>query len=224
MASRTESLWRATHQVGGFAPLDRNLDVDVAIVGGGITGLTAALILSRGGKRVAVLERDTIGSGETGNTTSHLTEAVDGRYETLISDFGEEGARLIAQSSRDAIDWMEALIAEAGIDCGFARVPGYLYTEHEQDVEGLANELDAARRAGCAVEWTDAVPLPFKTYGAAKWDNQAQLHATAYLDGLLKEAITQGLQLYENTRVLGVHEDAPCRIETDRGTVRAADV
>src|SRR5687768_2699359 len=88
MASRTESLWRATHQVGGFAPLDRNLEVDVAIVGGGISGLTAALILSRTGKRVAVLERDTIGSGETGNTTSHLTEAVDRKSTRLNSSHG----------------------------------------------------------------------------------------------------------------------------------------
>ena len=224
MASRTESLWRATHQVGGFAPLDRNLDVDVAIVGGGISGLTAALILSRAGKRVALLERDTIGSGETGNTTSHLTEAVDGRYQTLIRDYGERGAGLVAQSSRDAIDWIESVVNEAGIDCGFLRVPGYLYTEREKDMAWLADELDAARRAGCAVEWTDQVPLPFQTHGGVRWDRQAQLHATAYLDGLLKEAISQGLQLYENTRVVGVHEDAPCRIETDRGTVRAGDV
>ena len=134
MASRTESLWRATHQVGGFAPLNGNLDVDVAIVGGGISGLTAALILSRAGKRVALIERDTIGSGETGNTTSHLTEAVDGRYQTLIRDYGESGAGLVAQSSRDAIDWIEALVNEAGIDCGFSRVPGYLYTERTKDM------------------------------------------------------------------------------------------
>jgi glycine/D-amino acid oxidase-like deaminating enzyme/nitrite reductase/ring-hydroxylating ferredoxin subunit len=224
MATRTESLWRGTHPVGGFAPLPGNLSTDVAIVGGGISGLTAALILTRAGKRVALLERDRIGSGETGNTTSHLTEAVDRRYQRLHRDFGEEGARLVAQSSRDAIDWIEALVREAGIDCGFARVPGYLYTEREKDIASLADELDAARRAGCAVEWTDQVPLPFRTCGAVRWDGQGQLHATAYLDGLLKEAITQGLQLYENTRVLGVHEDDPCRIDTDRGTVRAAHV
>ena len=224
MATRTESLWRATYKVGGFAPLDRNLDVDIAIVGGGISGLTAALILSRAGKRVAVFERDTIGSGETGNTTSHLTEAVDGGYQGFIRDFGESGARQVAQSSRDAIDWIATLVREAGIDCGFVRVPGFLYTEREKDVARLADELDAARRSGCPVEWTDQAPLPFKNLGGVRWDNQAQLHATAYLDGMLREAISQGLQVYENTRVLGVHEDAPCRIETDRGTVRAADV
>ncbi len=228
MKSHTDSLWRATRQTsngpGGFAPLAGPLEVDVAVVGGGITGITAALILSRSGKRVALLERNTIASGETGNTTSHLTEAVDARYKTLIKDFGEDNARLVAQSSREAIDWIEAAVREAGIDCGFARVPGYLYTERKQDLEWLADELDAARRAGGQVEWTDAVPLPFRTEGAIRWNAQAQLHATAYLDGLLKEAIAQGLQVFENTAVVGVHEDAPCRVETDRGTVRAADV
>ena len=155
MGSRTESLWRATHQIGGFGPLDGPITADVAIVGGGISGLTAALLLCRAGKQVVLVERDTIGSGETGNTTSHLTEAVDGRYQTLMQDFGEDSARLVSQSSRDAIDWIETVVKEAGIDCGFVRVPGYLYTEREKDVEWLAKELDAARKAGCAVEWVD---------------------------------------------------------------------
>ena len=139
MTGRTESLWRATHQPGGFAPLAGNIHVDAAIVGGGITGLTAAVVLCRAGKRVVLIERDTIASGETGNTTSHLTEAVDARYQTLIKDFGEDGARMVAQSSRDAIAWIEAIVHEAGIDCGFARMPGYLYTERPDDLEWLAN-------------------------------------------------------------------------------------
>ena len=224
MKPHTDSLWRAMRQLGGFAPLPGPLEVDVAVVGGGITGVTAALILCRAGKRVALLEGGTIASGETGNTTSHLTEAIDARYQTLIKDFGEDNARLVAQSNRDAIDWIEATVREAGMDCGFARVPGYLYTERPRDLKGLANELDAARRAGGQVQWTDTVPLPFRTEGAVRWENQAQFHATAYLDGLLKEAISHGLQVFEHTRVVGVHEDAPCRVETDRGTVRAADV
>jgi glycine/D-amino acid oxidase-like deaminating enzyme/nitrite reductase/ring-hydroxylating ferredoxin subunit len=224
MKGHTDSLWRATQQLGGFAPLTGSVDVDVAVVGGGISGLTAALILCRAGRRVALLERDSIASGETGNTTSHLTEAVDARYQALLKDFGEDNARLVAQSSRDAIDWMEAFVREAGVDCGFTRVPGFLYTERKKDLESLADELDAARRAGSQVQWTDAVPLPFRTEGGVRWDNQGQVHATAYMAGLLREAMSHGLQVFENTRVIGVHEDAPCRVETDRGTVQAGDV
>lgn len=182
------------------------------------------MALTRAGKRAALLERDTIGSGETGDTTSHLTEAVDARFQTLIRNFGEEGARLVARSSRDAIDWIEALVRETGIECGFERVPGYLYTERRSDIERLAGELDASRRAGSLVAWVDEVPLPFHTVGGVRWENQGQVHATAYLDGLLKEAMTQGLQVYENTRAVGVHEDEPCRVDTESGSVRAAHV
>lgn len=224
MTSRTESIWRATHHLRRFAPIARTLEVDVAIVGGGVTGLTAAVLLAREGRRVAVLERDYIGNGETGNTTSHLTEAVDARYQTLIKDFGEEGARLVARSSRDAIDRIEAFVRESGQRCGFQRVPGYLYTEREKEVDWLANELDAARRAGCGVQWSDTVDLPFRTHGAIEWENQAQVHATCYLEALLGEATANQVRIHDTTRVLGVHEDKPCRVETDHGTIHATHV
>jgi nitrite reductase/ring-hydroxylating ferredoxin subunit len=68
------------------------------------------------------------------------------------------------------------------------------------------------------------VPLPFRTHGGVRWDGQAQMHPTAYLDGLFKEAVTQGARVYEDTPVIGVHEGEPCLIETERGTVRAAHV
>lgn len=217
-------LWVATHHAPEFPPLRASTEVDVAVVGAGISGLTAAILLSRSGLRVAVLERDRVGSGETGHTTSHLTEAVDGRYQTIIKDFGEEAGRLVAQSGRDAIDRIESLVRELGIDCGFDRVPGYLYTEKQEDVEGLANELDAARRAGCQVAWVDEVPLPFQARGGVRWDRQAQLHPMSYLAGLAQEAARSGVQIVERTKVTGVYEDEPCRIETDRFEVRAKDV
>jgi glycine/D-amino acid oxidase-like deaminating enzyme/nitrite reductase/ring-hydroxylating ferredoxin subunit len=224
MTSRRESLWRATHPVRSFAPLTRNIEVDVAIIGGGVSGVTAALILSQAGKRVALLESHAIAGGETGNTTAHLTEAADAHYRRLIRDFGEDAARLVAQSTRDAIAWMEATMTTAHIACGFERVPGYLYTERASDLDSLADELDAALHAGCAVQWTDEVPLPFQTAGGVRWEHQGQVHATAYLEGVLTEALAHGAQVYEHTRVVGVHEDEPCRIETDRATVRAPHV
>lgn len=224
MTYRTESLWNATHQLRRFAPLAGDRDTDVAVVGGGVSGLTAAVLLARSGKRVTIIERDHIGSGETGNTTSHLTEAVDARYQRLAKDFGEENASLVAASKRAAIDRIEAFTRETGHDCGFSRVPGFLYAERTQDVEGLANELDAARRAGCLVRWEDEVPLPFKTFGAVRWEHQAQVHATAYLEALLQDAAAHAVRIYENTRVVDVHGGDPCQVQTDRGAIRATDV
>ncbi len=223
MSSRTESLWHATHQLRSFTPLSGNHETDIAIVGGGITGLTAAVILSRAGQRVTILERDRIGSGETGNTTSHLTEAVDGRYQRIAKDFGSDGARLVARASREAIDWIERSIC-GGVQCGFQRLPGYLYTEREWDLEWLADELDAARTAGCDVVWDDHPPTPFPTRGAIRWNNQGQVHATAYLEALVDQALATGVRICDATRVVGVHDDEPCRVETTAGTVRANHV
>jgi glycine/D-amino acid oxidase-like deaminating enzyme/nitrite reductase/ring-hydroxylating ferredoxin subunit len=224
MTYRTESLWRATHQLRRFPSLNGDRETEIAIVGGGVSGLTAAVLLARIGKRVAVVERDYIGSGETGNTTAHLTEAVDARYQTIVKDFGEENARLVGASKRAAIDLIETLTKDGGHDCGFSRVAGYLYTERQQDVEGLANELDAAGRAGCSVAWVDETPLPFKTCGAVRWDHQAQIHAMAYLEALLDEATKHGARIYENTRVVSVDDGEPCTVETDRGRIRARSV
>ncbi len=217
-------LWLPVPAVPEFPALSQELDVDVAIVGGGISGMTAAALLSESGLRTAVLELDRIGSGETGHTTSHLTEAVDGRYSTLIKTFGEDGARLVADASRASIARIQAFVSDLRIDCGFERVPGYLYTEKAEQMEWLADELDAARRSGCAVEWIDRVPLAFMTHGGIRWDNQAQMNPTAYLAGLARKAMAGGVQIYERTRVTGITDGEPCSIETSDHVVTAGHV
>jgi glycine/D-amino acid oxidase-like deaminating enzyme/nitrite reductase/ring-hydroxylating ferredoxin subunit len=222
MKKDTTSLWLATRRSPEFESLARDLSVDIAIVGAGISGLTAAVLLSRGGLRVVVLERGHIGDGETGHTTSHLTEAIDARYQTLIKDFGLEAAKLVSRSKRDAIDRIESLASSLQVN--FDRTPGYLYTERDADLEFLAKELDAARRAGSAVEWVDDVPLPFATKGAVRWDAQAQVHASEYLFALAKEAASRGVQIFEQTPVVNVHEGEPCRVETEHHVITAEHV
>jgi glycine/D-amino acid oxidase-like deaminating enzyme len=103
------------------------------VVGAGIAGLTAALLLKRAGRRVAVVEMARVATGQTGQTTAHLTELLDAGYKTLASDFGRHGAQLAAASQRAAIEQVASLVEELGIRCGFTRVPGWVYTEREHD-------------------------------------------------------------------------------------------
>src|SRR5687767_6422505 len=104
MADSNESLWISTSGVARFPSLDGDLQVDVVIVGAGITGITAAKLLVDQGLRVAMLEMHRVVGGETGHTTAHLTELVDARYHGVEKDFGKDAAAKVAESSRLAIE------------------------------------------------------------------------------------------------------------------------
>src|SRR5512132_461555 len=121
----SQSLWRATsHLAPRLSALPR--EVDVLVVGAGITGLTAAYLLARSGRRVAVVERERIGAGESGNTSAHLTQITDLRITQLAKRFGREAARLAWDGGGAAIDLIESIVERESIDCGFVRVPGWL--------------------------------------------------------------------------------------------------
>jgi glycine/D-amino acid oxidase-like deaminating enzyme/nitrite reductase/ring-hydroxylating ferredoxin subunit len=220
----SRSLWIATTPETSYAALAGDLDVDVAIVGAGLTGLVAAWLLTEAGKQVAVLEQGRIVSGETGNTTAHVTELVDTRYHVIEHDFGREGARLVARSNHEAIDWIERTSSALAIACSFERVPAYLYTERAGDMGFLRKEFAAAERAGVPVELVDYVPLPFPTAGALRVARQAQFHPRDFLLPLADRIAARGGRIFELTRMTGVTDGEPCEVETSNGTVRARDV
>jgi glycine/D-amino acid oxidase-like deaminating enzyme/nitrite reductase/ring-hydroxylating ferredoxin subunit len=218
------SLWTERTRLPEFPALKQNLDTEVAVVGGGIAGVTAALMLARAGKRVALIEARRLGSGETGNTTAHLTEVLDGRYHALESKFGQEGATLAAASSRAAIDRIEAFVQELALDCSFARVPGYLFARDEQQRRELEKELESLERCVTHAAWTDSFPLKMEIAGAIRVERQARMHPLEYLKGLITAFVAAGGEVFEGTRFLDVDDGSPCRVTTTGGVITAKDV
>lgn len=219
------SFWRTTQQSAKYPQLHQDIAVDVAIVGGGITGLTTALLLLRSGLSVAVIEASNLGSGVTGATTAHLTEVLDTRYKTLISDFEEDAAQLAAASHRSAIERIADLVAEEKIDCDFQRLPGYLYTESAEDISLLEAEVEAARQLGVRATLTTEVPLPFAVKAGIIFPEQAQFHAIKYLNGLAQAVMRSGGQIFEQTRVLDITSDSEtCHVYTELKAVKASYV
>ncbi len=221
---KTPSLWLDTQPSATYPAMTADVSVDVAIIGAGITGLTLATLLKEAGQTVAVIEMASVGSGVTGRTTAHITEIVDGRYQTLISNFGEEGARLIADSSRSAIDSISERVQRKHIDCDFQRVSGYLYTEFQEKVKEIESEVEAAQKCGVTCELTHSVPLPFPVQTALKVDNQAEFHPLKYLAALAKDIPGAGSHLFEETHVESFEDGEPCRVITNHGIVTARSI
>jgi len=217
-------LWLAGSESLTFPPRACDVNVDVAIVGGGITGLTAALHLLKNGKQVALIDKGKIGQGESGHTTAHLTEILDIRYSEIVARFGLEKAQLVQRSSRAAIERIHTIAREFRIPCSFERVPGYLFTQEESEVEGLKRETDVLNRLGMRATFSTKSPLPFPVKGCIEIENQAQFHPYDYLLGLASTVAREGGHIFEDTHALEFSEGSPARVITDNGVLVADQV
>jgi glycine/D-amino acid oxidase-like deaminating enzyme/nitrite reductase/ring-hydroxylating ferredoxin subunit len=221
--SGTESVWMSDVTLPHFPTLDHLAELDVLIVGGGISGLTAGVLLQRGGYRTAILEQDRLGSGETGRTSAHLTEFPDVGYAQLAADIGIDGARAVAQSKRAAMRQIEGLAHE--MSCDYERVTGYLFSELDGDVARLRDECTCAREAGLRAQRLERAPLPFATGGAVAFSNQAQFHPLKYLHGLIRLYAEAGGTISERTHVRAIDEAADiCHVRTERTTLHCRQV
>lgn len=221
MSTEKASFWIDTQPGRRHPQLAGDLQVDVAIVGGGFTGLTTAAMLSKMGVRVAVVDAHRIGGGDSGMTTSHLTVALDSRYKTIAQKFSEKDARLAASSQVAAIDQIAALVSEHQIECDFKRVSATLYAEAPEDRKLIEDEFAAALKAGLNCALINEVPLPFRTECGLRFEDQAQLHPLKYLAGLANIIGQNGGYVFEDTRVTDVHESDPVHLATDNGAIHA---
>src|SRR5438067_7661410 len=122
---RNVPIWIDDTPIRTFPKLQRNISVDVLVVGAGITGITAAYLLKKTGSTVALIERERVASIDTGHTTAHLTYVTDVRLQQLVRSFGEDHARAAWDAGSAAIDEIERIVEQEGIECEFARVPAY---------------------------------------------------------------------------------------------------
>lgn len=209
-----ESIWSKTIQIQEKDTLLKDNHTEIAVIGGGITGLLTAYFLQQNGKKVVVLEADRIGSGQTKNTTAKITSQHGRIYSTLLKDFGAENARLYAMAHQNAIDQYEKIIEKEHISCHFERVKSYLYSREQENP--IRREAEVASILGIRAYFTKKVNLPFPVKGAVCFEKQAQFHPLEFI-----KALADNLTIYEHTRVKKVKGN--CLI-TNQGRIYAKNI
>ncbi len=219
------SYWVATTPETSFPSYpgdDRK--VEVAVLGGGITGLATALLLQQAGASVAVVEAGRVACGVTGSTTAKVTSLHGLTYAKLASTFGEEGARVYAEANQAGLKLIARLVEELAIDCDFERLAAFTYTEDPQRVSAIQEEVEAAQQAGLPASFSSQIGLPFPVQGAVRVEDQAQFHPRRFCLGLAKAIAAGGGQVFEQTRALDLRLGFPCTVKTDHGPLRAEHV
>jgi glycine/D-amino acid oxidase-like deaminating enzyme/nitrite reductase/ring-hydroxylating ferredoxin subunit len=218
------SLWLATTPATAYPALEQPLSVDVAVLGAGIVGVTAATLLREAGMEVALVDARRVLSGATGHTTAKLTALHGLIYRDLVAKHGEEKARAYAEANQWAVERVRTWVREKGIDCDLVPTFACTYAETPEQVQAVEEEIEAARRIGLPVRPTTETGLPYPVLAAVALDEQAHFHPRKYLLALLDSFVNGGGTVVEQTTALSVDDGSPCRIETDRGEIRAKHV
>ena len=221
------SLWIDTTTSTHYPSLWGEVTADVAIVGGGITGITAAYLLAKAGRSVVLVDKGRIAMSETGHTAAHIVDTTDADYQDLIKNHGEENARLTTESLRASIALIRSVVDELHIDCGLKAVDGYFYTEDKAHRQYLQREQEFLRQAGIETEWVEEVPLPFPTHGGLRYRNQYIFHIRRYLLAVADACAKHGTRIFENSlasELRNAEQDGFCVVKTEEGSIRASHV
>lgn len=197
---------------------------DVVVIGGGIAGLTTAILLQQAGASVAVVEARRIATGVTGYTTAKVTALHGLVYAELERSLGGDAARVYGEANWAAVEEVARLVAELDIDCDFERFPAFTYTEKAGTVGKIEAEVEAAVRAGLPAAFTRETDLPYPVAGAIRLDGQAQFHPRRYCLALAEAIVAGGGQVFEQTRVVDLTDGQPCLVATEHGDLPAGDV
>jgi glycine/D-amino acid oxidase-like deaminating enzyme/nitrite reductase/ring-hydroxylating ferredoxin subunit len=196
-----QSPWQALKPTITSTGLEPGIVYDALVIGGGITGLTTALLLQNAGKKVIIADSHNMGFGTTGGTSAHINTFADTTYKEAESAFGKDGAQLFADAVNEGMGLIKANISTYRIDCDYENKTGYVYAEDEKQSAQLNEVFEGAMAVGIAVNFAEKAPTPLKFKAALVFEGQAQFHPLKYLLALVQAFVAAGGVILENTKI-----------------------
>ncbi len=213
----TRSIWNAHSEKTNFKTLDQNINVDVAIIGGGITGITTAQLLKKAGLRVAVLEAREVGRGTSGHSTGNLYVITDQLLSPIKKKYDTEILKKVLKARGEAFRLIADNVRELEIDCDYKPQSMYVYEDGQTDK--IRKELEIAREAGFPFNEITSIQLPMEFYRGMEIPGQATFNPLLYVQGLAKAVEGEDCKIYENTEVREIREEENQVILTTTGGI-----
>jgi len=200
------SYWLDNDSSPSFPRLQEDIEVDVGIVGGGITGITTAYMLSQQGLNVALIDAGKLLHQTTGHTTAKVTAQHGMIYNKLIENFSKSDALLYYEANVEGKEIIEKLIEKYDIQCDYTEENAYLYTNSDDYIQKIKKEQKAYEQLGITHEELEDLPLNIPIKLALKLQNQAQFHPIKYLQALIEQCKKAKVQMYEHTTAIDVEQ------------------
>lgn len=211
------SFWQAeiqatTERIIGAGPLDGERDADVVVIGGGITGTSAALWLARAGARVVLLEGRRVAAGASGRNGGFLLGGTSETYGTAIDRYGRERARRIWAfnvSNQELAVGLVRELDERGWGCDYRQTGSLRIAQGESELEEINRGIALMREDGWAAEPVSRENLPATLHsaylGAAYYPRDAQIQPARFVTGIARLAVEAGADIHELSPVTGLH-------------------
>jgi glycine/D-amino acid oxidase-like deaminating enzyme len=216
------SLWQDAHPRNPAPAPTVDGHVDVVVVGGGLTGVTTALLLGRAGKSVMLIEARHLGAGTTGGSTAKVSLLQGTQLSRISSRHSIDVVRDYVTANTEAQAWLARFCADHDVETQVR--PAYTYATTQHGVRSARKEHSVAAEAGLPVSWVSDSELPFHIAGAVLLPDQLQVDPLDLLEALSLQAAAHGVRIVEGARVRRVRGKGPCRVETDSGSVTADTV
>jgi len=204
MSQFPKSYWQDSVKLPSFPALNQSISTEVGIVGGGITGLTAAYLLAKQNVKVVLIDASTILNGTTGHTTAKITAQHGLIYDEFIQHFGAEKARQYYDANKEAGELIHHIMEEHSIQADLTSEHAYIFTNSEDYLNQLEKEKKAYDKLEIPGDLTDKIPLDIPVKSALVMKNQAQFHPLKYLKALTEKALENGAEIYEETTAVDV--------------------